>query len=63
MHNLTPNIFNKLNVHLETLVLFTVLRHAEIAFGIVLCHVSCLCLRFAWPFVVINRKVYSAEFK
>ncbi len=41
--------------------LFTVWRRAEIAFGLVLYHVPCQCRALAWPFIVINRKVCSAE--
>ncbi len=44
------------------LVLFTVLRLAEIAFGLVLYRVPCQCCALAWPFVVINRKVCPDEF-
>ncbi len=43
------------------LVLFTVWRRAEIAFGLVLYRVPCQCEMLAWPFNVINRKVCSAE--
>ncbi len=31
------------------------------AFGLVLYRVPCQCRALAWPFVVINRKVCSAE--
>ncbi len=31
------------------------------AFDIVLYHVSCECRALAWPFIVINGKVCSAE--
>ncbi len=40
---------------------FSVWRRAEIAFGLVLYRVPCQCRALAWPFIVINRKVCSAE--
>ncbi len=40
---------------------FAVWRRAEIAFGLVLYRVPCQCRALAWPFIVINWKVYSAE--
>ncbi len=30
-------------------------------FGLVLYHVPCQCQSLAWPFIVINRKLCSAE--
>ncbi len=42
-------------------VLFIVWRHAEMAFGLVLYRVPCQCRALAWPFIVINRKLCSAE--
>ncbi len=33
----------------------------EIAFGLVLYRVPCQCRALAWPFIVINWKVCSAE--
>ncbi len=41
--------------------LFCLLRRAEIAFGLVLYRVPCQCRALAWPFIVINRKLCSAE--
>ncbi len=43
------------------LVSFTVWRRAKIAFGLVVYRIPCQCPALAWPFVVINRKVCSAE--
>ncbi len=43
------------------LVLFIVWRRAEIGFGLVLYRVPCQCRALAWPFIVINRKLCSAE--
>ncbi len=40
------------------LVLFTVWRHAEIAFGLVLYRVPCQCRALAWPFIVIKENVF-----
>ncbi len=36
-------------------------RRAEIAFGLVLYRVPCQCRALARPFIVINRKLCSAE--
>ncbi len=41
------------------LVLFTVWRRAEIAFGLVLYRVPCQCRALAWPFIVIKENVFS----
>ncbi len=56
-HHLTMALFFFLNA----CFFFTVWRRAEMAFGLVLYHVSCQCRVLAWPFIVINRKVCSAE--
>ncbi len=45
----------------DLLVLFTVWRRAEIVFGLVLYRVPCQCQELALTFIVINRKVCSAE--
>ncbi len=39
------------------------LRLAEVAFGLVIVSRLLSVSELAWPFVVINRIVYSAEFK
>ncbi len=64
MYLLVSLVFSAVAVVRKRLCLFTVLRRAEI---------SCVWSRtvsrllsvsaLAWPFVVINRKVYSSEFK
>jgi len=36
-------------------------RRAEIALGLVLYRAPCQCRALAWSFIVINRKVCSAE--
>ncbi len=40
---------------------YNVWRRAEIALGLVLYRVPCQCRALAWSFIVINRKVCSAE--
>ncbi len=35
----------------------TVIRRAEIAFGLILYRVPCQCRVLTWPFIVINRKL------
>ncbi len=57
-HHLTTALFFFLK---RLFFLFTVWRRAEMAFGLILYHVSCQCRALAWPFIVINRKVCSAE--
>ncbi len=50
-----------LNVNYKSKHMLLMLRRAEITFGLVLYRVSCQCRALAWPFIVINRKVCSAE--
>ncbi len=45
----------------KVFILFIVWRRAEIAFGLVLYRVPFQCRALAWPFIVINRKLCSAE--